>query len=254
MSRITPSLEQAAARIAEGGVVAFSGAGISVESGIPDFRSGGGLWERFDPMDHATIDAFRAAPARVWAMFREVHRVLSRSEPNPAHHSLMELERAGVVQGVVTQNIDNLHQRAGSRRVVDYHGNAQLLHCLWCGARYPGSHPADEDGVPYCACGRPLKPTVVLFGEIIPREARERAEALAASARTVLVVGTSGLVEPAASLPVMAREAGASVIEVNLEPSALTDGVTDIFLPGRASEVLSALQGEVARLGVRSRD
>lgn len=242
--------DDAAAELAKGPFLVMTGAGMSVESGIPDFRSGGGLWERFDPMDYATVDAFRAAPARVWEMFREVQRVLAQAEPNRGHEALATLERAGQVSGIVTQNIDSLHQRAGSSRVVDYHGSVDTLHCLWCGAHYPGTRAAEADGVPWCDCGRPLKPSVILFGERIPLRAQQEAERLARQARTVLIVGTSGLVEPASSLPLLAREAGARVIEINLSPSALTSSVTDLFLPGSASEVLVALQDALRSRGI----
>lgn len=242
--------EEAADALAAGPFLVLTGAGMSVESGIPDFRSGGGLWERFDPMDYATIEAFRAAPARVWEMFREVRRVLDGAAPNPGHQVLAALERIGHVSGIVTQNIDSLHERAGSSRVVAYHGNVDTLHCLWCGARYPRARATESDGVPWCDCGRPLKPSVVLFGERIPLDAQREAERLAREARTVLVIGTSGLVEPAASLPEIARESGARIIEINLAPSALTSGITEIFVPGSASDVLVGLQAALARRGI----
>ncbi len=148
--------------------VALTGAGISVESGIPDFRSAGGLWEKFNPMEYATIDAFIRDPRKVWRMLTSLADLLEQAEPNPAHSALARLEKAGLLTGVVTQNVDNLHQRAGSVRVVEFHGNGQRLLCLSCHKVYDAGDVGELGSPPQCGCGEILKPDVVLFGEAIP--------------------------------------------------------------------------------------
>ena len=189
--------------------VVLTGAGISTESGIPDFRSPTGIWAEVDPFEVASIEAFRRDPERVWGFYRKRIGMLLEAEPNAGHRALAELERRGLVDGVVTQNIDMLHSRAGSREVVEVHGSirsAQCLRCLWT---------LDTDGVlaqleqrpaPVCAhCGEVLKPGVTLFGELLPPGALERATALARGAGLLLVVGSSVEVWPVAGLPLEAR-------------------------------------------------
>ena len=230
-----------------GHAFALTGAGISVESGIPDFRSAGGIWAKYPPEQYATIDAFMHAPARVWAMWRELGAQLAGAAPNAAHQALARMEEIGALEAVVTQNIDNLHERAGSRRVIEYHGNAGRLVCLTCHRRSPLDTATLPPGAPRCACGGLLKPDVVLFGELIPTHALYDAEALAQRAACVLIVGTSAQVYPAAGLPITAKRRGAVIIECNLEPTDFTGSVTDIFLQGPATETLSDL---LAAIGV----
>ena len=240
------ALAKAAQRLKDGRILVLTGAGISVDSGIPDFRSAGGLWERYPVEEYATIDAFRADPRKVWRLFAELARDFSAVRPNAGHAALARLEAAGLVSGVITQNIDGLHQRAGSRNVIEYHGSSARLACLACGARYPaGAPPRTADGVPVCTCGAVLKPDVILFGEMIPYDALRESKRLAADARTCLVCGTSALVHPASAIPDLAAEAGATVIEVNLERTPLTDRITRIFLQGGTSAVLPALADAV---------
>lgn len=222
-------------------VAVLTGAGISVESGIPDFRSRGGLWERFDPAEYATIQAFRADPAKVWKMLAEMEAVLDAARPNPAHEALARLEQAGVVTGVITQNIDGLHQAAGSRKVVEFHGSHRTLSCLACGARFSRDEARQRGRPPACECGALLKPDVVFFGEPIPEGALREAYRLAASCRVMLVVGTSAEVAPANQMPWVAKQAGAAVIEVNTAPTHLTESLTDVFLEGKAGRVLRDL-------------
>ncbi len=218
--------------------VALTGAGISVESGIPDFRSKGGLWERFDPMEFATIQAFRRNPAKVWAMLREMEALIQAARPNPAHLALAALEAQGKLLGVITQNVDNLHQAAGSKNVVEYHGNALRFVCLQCRGRWE-RETLDFRTVPlYCYCGGLIKPDVVFFGEAIPPAAQEAAHRLVADCDLLLVIGTSGEVAPASFLPGEAKEAGAVVVENNLGPTLITRTVTDYFLPGPAGVML----------------
>jgi len=222
-------------------LVALTGAGISVESGIPDFRSEGGLWERFDPMEYAHIRAFRNNPAKVWELLKEMDATLLRARPNPAHLALAELEAKGLLLGIITQNVVNLHQAAGSKRVVEYHGNAFRFVCDTCKGRHP-RETLDFSRTPlYCLCGGLIRPDVVFFGEPIPTRAQEEAEELARECDALLVIGTSGEVAPASYLPFTAKEWGATIIENNLTPTRLTRTLTDHFLPGPAGKLWPAV-------------
>jgi NAD-dependent deacetylase len=200
-----------------GSVVALTGAGISVPSGIPDFRSpGSGLWENVDPMEVAHIDAWRADPERFWHFYGNRFQTLHDKRPNGAHLALVELERRELLHGVITQNIDRLHRRAGTRELVEVHGTIDTSSCLACGRRYPLDEvqrrlEASPVSVPGCDCGRPLKPDVVLFGEFLPDGALERAYALAAGADVLLCIGSSLEVHPIAQLPGVTRQAGGEV-------------------------------------------
>ncbi|HUU03120.1 MAG TPA: NAD-dependent deacylase [Myxococcota bacterium] len=234
---------------AGGGSVAFTGAGISVESGIPDFRSAGGLWDKFDPMEYATIEAFLRDPERVWEMLREMDDLLKAAEPNPAHLALARLEQLGVLAGVITQNVDNLHQRAGSREVIEFHGNGKRLVCLRCKRSLDAAEAhrrREEEFPPRCPdCRDILKPDVVFFGEPIPKAASIGAMRLAQSAPVMLVVGTSALVAPASYLPVVAKKTGALIVEINREHTVLTGDLADVSLRGRAGELLPRLVAAV---------
>jgi NAD-dependent deacetylase len=189
--------------------VVLTGAGVSTESGIPDFRSATGLWADVDPFEVASIQAFRRDPARVWSFYRERIGLLRAAEPNAAHRALAELERRGFVRAVVTQNIDTLHTRAGSSDVVEVHGSirsAECLGCLWVERAEAVLEQLEESAVPACPrCGETLKPGVVLFGEVLPALAMERATQLAREAELMLVVGSSLEVWPVAGLPLEAR-------------------------------------------------
>jgi len=207
--------------------VVLTGAGISTESGIPDFRSPTGLWAEFDPMEYATIEAFRSDPEKVWRFYAPRISMLVEAEPNPAHHALAELERLGLVRAIVTQNIDLLHERAGSREVVEVHGSIRASTCPDCGAAHSlewvlamlGERPGTA---PRCAsCAAVLKPDVVFFGELLPEQEIERAYELARSAGLLLVVGSSLEVFPVAGLPYETLEAGGEVVIVNLGPTPL---------------------------------
>jgi NAD-dependent deacetylase len=212
----------AAARLAElirsaGPVVALTGAGISVPSGIPDFRSPGtGLWESVDPMEVAHIEVFRSEPERFWRFYGQRFAVLRGTEPNAAHLALAELERRGLLSAVITQNIDGLHARAGTRELIEVHGSVAHATCPACGARHELSAvrarlEAAADGVPRCSCGAPLKPDVVLFGELLPEAAMARASTLAAGAGLLVCVGTSLEVYPVSQLPQITLAAGGRV-------------------------------------------
>lgn len=230
--------------------LALTGAGISVESGIPDFRSRGGLWERFDPIEYATIEAFRTDPEKVWKMLEEVSTLLHKARPNPAHTGLGRLQEMGLLQAIITQNVDNLHQEGGASHVIEYHGNANTLSCLRCNQRY-NANEIEGKGPPECDCGQILKPDVVFFGEPIPLKALHESYELTAGCDTLLVLGTSAEVAPANTLPQAAKEGGATVIEINVEPTVLTNYLTDIFLQAKASEVVSQLVQEVEQIMVQ---
>ena len=234
-----------AARLLRGrrDAVALTGAGISVESGIPAFRGSQGLWGKYDPAEYATIGAFMRNPAKVWRMLSEMASLCGDAVPNPAHAGLAELERMGILRSVITQNVDGLHQAAGSRQVIEYHGNMESLVCIACWKQYPTRERWVDGTTPSCDCGQILKPNVVLFGEPIPWLAQERAEEEARTCGVLLVVGTSAQVSPACDIPRIARKAGAAVVEVNPEETPLTASVTDIHIPGAASEVLRTLVG-----------
>jgi NAD-dependent deacetylase len=227
-------------------VVAFTGAGISVESGIPDFRSAGGLWEKFDPAEYATIEAFLANPKKVWAMLKEMGSLLESSKPNAAHLALAALERMGHLRSVITQNIDSLHQEAGNTRVIEYHGSHRRLVCLKCGRQAAKEEVSLATLPPLCSCSGVLKPTVVFFGEPIPWSAHEEAMGEARNCEVMLVIGTSAVVSPACDIPVLAKRAGAAVVEVNLEETQLTRSVSDWILKGSAGAVLQAVLEGVA--------
>jgi NAD-dependent deacetylase len=220
--------------------VVLTGAGVSTESGIPDFRSDSGIWTTVDPFEVASIQAFRRDPVRVWAFYRERIQLLRDAEPNAAHLALAELERRGLVEAVVTQNIDLLHTRAGSSEVIEVHGSirsARCPGCLW-------TEPADAvlaqlatSTLPSCPqCGEVLKPGVVLFGELLPVGAMERATELARGAKLVLVVGSSLEVWPVAGLPLEAR----AFAIVNRGPTALDDQAL-IKVDAAAGEMLAAV-------------
>lgn len=220
--------------------LALTGAGISVESGIPDFRSAEGLWSRYDPAEYASIDAFRANPEKVWQMLREMDAIVGQARPNKAHLALGELEGLGLLTCVITQNIDNLHQAGGSQDVIEYHGNASTLSCLWCGKRYRAEEMRGE-APPRCTCQKVLKPDVVFFGEAIPLEAMRRSFDLASSAQALIIIGTSAVVSPVNTIPSIAKRNGAQIIEVNKERTHLTDTLTDVFLQGNAGEIMPRL-------------
>ena len=227
--------------------LALTGAGVSVESGIPDFRSAGGLWSKYDPAEYASIEAFRRNPEKVWDMLRDMDALVNEAKPNPAHIGMGELEKMGFLHLVITQNIDNLHQAGGSRNVIEYHGNSSTLSCLWCGNHYPVEEKREES-TPHCSCGKPLKPDVVFFGEPIPVEAMNRSFQMASSAEALLIVGTSALVSPANTIPMMTKERGGKLIEINKEETHLTGTMTDIFLQGSAGELIPSLVEEVYKL------
>ena len=229
--------------------VALTGAGVSTESGIPDFRSPTGLWAEFDPFEYGSIEAFRADPERVWRFYAPRFAVLTDAEPNAAHRALAELERMGLLSAVVTQNIDLLHERAGSREVVEVHGSIRTSSCRRCGASYTLAEVVAlleaGGGAPRCsACAAVLKPDVVFFGELLPEREMERARALARRARLLLVVGSSLEVYPVAGLPAETLVAGGRLAIVNRGETPY-DGDADVKVEGSAGDVLGAVVAEL---------
>jgi NAD-dependent deacetylase len=221
--------------------VVLTGAGISTESGIPDFRSPTGIWAQYDPMEYATIDAFLEDPVKVWDFYAKRLAALDGAQPNDGHRALAELEDRGWVSAVVTQNIDRLHERAGSRTLVEVHGSIRTSSCLACGTVVPFAEVVALLPVPGCpSCGRILKPDVVMFGELLPEAAMARALQLAATAGVLLVVGSSLEVYPVAGLPLETLAAGGSLAIVN-RGSTPFDARASVTIDGGAGETLLAL-------------
>ncbi len=230
--------------------VALTGAGVSVPSGIPDFRTPEtGLWENVDPMEVAHIDVFERDPARFWSYYRPRFHSLGDKQPNAAHEGLAELERRGLLEGVITQNIDRLHRAAGSRNVVEVHGSIETSTCRRCAASY-GIAEVDglfgEDGVAVCAsCEGPVKPDVVLFGEMLPDAAMRQAQELAARAELMLCIGSSLVVHPVAGLPEVTRSCGGKLAIVTKGPTPY-DGDAVLKLEGEVDAELDAMLAALA--------
>lgn len=219
---------------------ALTGAGISVASGIPDFRSPGGLWTRFAPDEYATLDVFLENPDKAWQLYRALGKKLVGRQPSRAHRVLAEMEEQRVLKGVVTQNIDRLHHLAGNRYVFEIHGDHQHLHCLECGWLEPVSETHYQGTAPpVCTdCSAPLKPNIVLFGENV--RSLEEITFFIQQCDLLLVIGTSAQVYPAAGLPSMVRQHGGTIVEFNHE-QVLSAGLTDFFFAGDLEETLPIL-------------
>jgi NAD-dependent deacetylase len=222
--------------------VALTGAGISVESGIPPFRGKGGLWEKIDPMTVAHIDAFLDDPEMVWnVLIKDMKILLDTARPNPGHTGLADLERLGILKTVITQNVDGLHQLAGNRDVVEFHGTFAWQSCLNCKRRTETAHVDLVQVPPRCSCGGILRPDCVFFGEMIPHDALIRSHQVLASCDAMLVIGTSATVQPAATMPLIAKDSGAAIIEINREPTSLTSHISDLTLLGAAGSIVPRL-------------
>ncbi|MEF8873366.1 MAG: NAD-dependent deacylase [Candidatus Thermoplasmatota archaeon] len=227
-------------------IAVLTGAGMSVESGIAPFRGEDGLWNEFDPQEYATLSAFKRNPEKSWELFRlQIEECLS-ADPHEGHRSLVELEDHGL-KAVVTQNVDGLHQEAGSETVLELHGTLAELVCPSCGSREETEDHLDEiiDGnIPRCECGSMLRPDVVLFGESLPRETLRRSQRNAEETDLLISIGTSAVVQPAASIPTLAERTGSVLIEINPEKTPLTPRA-DHFLEGKAGEKLPELVEQV---------
>ena len=244
---LNKKIREAASSIKEARhVTAFTGAGISVESGIPPFRGENGIWNKYDPMI-LDIQYFMEHPTESWIVIKEIfYDFFGKAEANRAHIVLAEMEKSGLLSEVITQNIDNLHQKAGSTVVHEFHGNSRNLICTKSGELLPAAH-ADLDALPpiHPATGGLLKPDFIFFGEGIPPEAYQASIQAARNSDIFLVIGTTGEIMPASQIPYLAKENGASIIEVNTKESNYTSRITDIFLQGKATEIMDLLAREI---------
>ena len=223
--------------------IAFTGAGISVESGIPPFRGEHGLWNKYNP-EVLDLQYFLANPETSWHFIREIfYDFFADTKPNPAHFVLAEMESRGILKSIITQNIDNLHQEAGSKTVHEFHGNSKTLICLKCGEQYRASEFDFKNIPPKCKNDEEiLKPDFIFFGEGIPEQAYKNSFAEAEKADVCLVIGSTGEVMPASYVPQTAKQNGAVIIEINPEESSFTNHITDIHLKGKAGDILSELE------------
>jgi NAD-dependent deacetylase len=236
-------IKQAAADLAAAkNVVALTGAGISTESGIPPFRGKGGLWEKMDPMEVAHIEAFMRDPAKVWnILVTEMKGIVDKAQPNDAHKCLVKLEELGKLNTVITQNVDSLHQMAGSTDVIEFHGSFAWQRCIDCNKYYETSKVDISQIPPRCECNGILRPNAVFFGELIPPDALGRSQQAAKDCDLMLVIGTSAEVQPAALMPVIAKESGSKIVEINMEPTPLTNNISDYLITGKAGEVMNGI-------------
>ncbi|MBW8034764.1 MAG: NAD-dependent deacylase [Planctomycetes bacterium] len=223
--------------------VALTGAGISVESGVPDYRSSKGIWERFPPEEYASLEAFKSNPSKVWGCWRELALSFCGKEPNKGHRVLAELEALGYIEAVITQNIDGLHQQAGSRNVIEFDGNTRSASCLECGR----TSPLEVDNLPDAPlrcqrCDGLMRPDVLFFGETIDKEVWRNTLKYLRTCDVMIIIGTSGKVSPAADLPMLAKDQGAVILEFNVYPTVFTDSITDKFIQGSASKTLTLLE------------
>lgn len=249
-------LQDLAAIMRSSVIACLTGAGISVPSGIPDFRSEHGLWTKYEPSLYGSYEQFIRDPSYFWEMHLEVMALLETAEPNPAHKALATLEKKGILKGLITQNIDGLHQKAGSRTVYELHGTNDRCSCTICGKEHSTRKIADHlfsferdeliqlmrkgREIPTCDCGGFVKPDVVLFGELMPQAPLRAAEALASSCDVLLVVGSSLQVEPAASIPFVAKRNGGKIAIINVDPGP-ADVYADYVFWERAEELLPQL-------------
>lgn len=225
-------------------VSALTGAGISAESGVPTFRGNDGLWNKFKPEELANLDAFMANPDLVWEWYQYRRRLIEEVSPNPGHLALAEMEKFFPAFLLSTQNVDGLHQRAGSENMVELHGNILRNRCVDCESVVTDIPGLKEQTVPRCNCGGLIRPDVVWFGEILPEKPMRTARAAAEGCDLFFSIGTSALVYPAASLPEMAKQNGAFLVEINIEPSAIS-AYADELIIAKSGEALPALMAEL---------
>ncbi len=230
-------------------LAAFTGAGISVESGIPPFRGSEGLWSKYNP-EILELGYFHKYPKDSWLVIKEIfYDFFGNALPNPGHLALAHLEKMGLLKCVITQNIDNLHQAAGNTTIHEFHGNSQKMICLTCNKHFTAAEVDLSTLPPQCDhCGGLLKPDFIFFGESIPMDAYHASTAAAESADVFLIIGSTGEVMPANQIPVMARQHGAKIIEINPEPSQYTYRITDVYLQGKASDILVRLMNEIDQI------
>ena len=227
--------------------VTMTGAGLSVASGIPTFRGEGGLWTKFNPEEYAHIETFKTDPEKHWEFQKYIMPTLLEAKPNPAHTGIARLEELGILKSVITQNVDGLHGMAGSKKIIEFHGNKRNLVCLECGKKYPAERSLEEFP-PRCECGPILKPDVVLFGEQIPIDALIGARDEANNCDLMMVIGTSAMVFPASELPILAKSKKAIIVEINPEPTHLTGFVSDYFIDMESDKAVPRIVQEVEAL------
>ncbi len=242
MQRMIENLKEA---ISEGGVIAFTGAGVSAESGIPTYRGKDGFWTKYDPSKYASIEYFNLDPSYYWSFFKDTRAPLIHdARPNPGHVALAEMEKAGYLDAVITQNIDGLHQAGGSKQVIELHGSTRRFYCVDCNKKYSlqeAEGALDVNLPPRCnKCEGIIRPDVVFFGEMLPPGLLEKAFTLAKSASVIITVGSTLIVYPASHVPAVAKQAGARLAIVNDEPTPLDD-IADWTLYGNAGEILPQL-------------
>ncbi len=223
-------------------VTAFTGAGISVESGIPPFRGANGLWSKYNPII-LDINYFREKPVDSWKVIKEIfYDFFGEAKPNDAHFALAELEKIGILKSIITQNIDNLHQEAGNTEVHEFHGTSKILKCDSCGKEYFAETIDLSVLPPKCkSCNGVLRPDFVFFGEQIPEPAQSKSYNESVIADVFLLIGTTGEIMPASIIPKEAKRNGAKIIEINIEHTNFTRSITDIFLEGKATEVMNKI-------------
>ena len=220
--------------------VVFTGAGMSTEAGLPDFRSKDGLWKKKDPRQLASIDAMKRNPEEFYDFYRMRLHNLGLADPHKGHKILAQWEQRGLIKGIITQNVDGLHHRAGSNNVVELHGTLREAVCIKCQKVYP-SVKLLEEKIPQCDCQGKIKPGVILFGEMLPVDALEEADTLSRESKLFIVIGSSLEVSPANYFPSLARQMGAKLVIINLEPTML-DYEADLLIKGKAGEVLEQVE------------
>ena len=233
-------------------VAVLTGAGVSAESGVPTFRGADGIWKKFKPEELATFDAFMANPQLVWEWYDHRRKIVREVKPNPGHYAIAEMAQLYDEFALITQNVDGLHRRAGSPEVFELHGNINRNRCLDCGktdfTEDLADSPAGRAGIPpLCACGGRLRPDVVWFGEMLPEKTLQQAMTAARKAQVFFSVGTSGAVQPAASLPFLAKQHGALVVEINLEPSEISY-MCDLTYHGKSGEILPQIVNKIKEI------
>lgn len=228
-------------------LTAFTGAGISVESGIPPFRGADGLWSKYNPR-MIEIDFFNENPKQSWGEIKKIfYSNMKSAKPNPAHKTLADWEKTGLLKGIITQNIDNLHQEAGSKNVFEFHGTVNYLVCTKCGIRYFHTDIDLNQDIPAChKCNGLLKPDFVFYGDGINTEVYGSSLSLAQKSDVMLVIGTSGEVMPACQMPIIVKQNGGSIIEINTLPSAFTEGISDFYFENKAGKILPQISAAIS--------
>jgi NAD-dependent deacetylase len=220
----------------------LTGAGISVESGLPPFRGPGGIWTRYDPEDYGHVDTFNRNPERAWILLKDLIEGSLRARPNEAHYALARLEESGISGTIITQNVDGLHRLAGSKDVLDVHGDARMIYCPSCGIRYDIPEEEMTSPSPLCKCGSFLRPDIVFYGEQLPEDKIERAWMLARSGIDILVIGTSGVVFPVAHIPNLVKVSGGRIVLMDPNPSGLPMGIADVHIKEKAVKGMLELE------------